>query len=196
MVNRILLLLLAILASFGVIVGGNGQNVIAMWAYSIGYGVIVITSLLMLAMGYEYLDKPLIIIVATIIPIAFSSGLIATVIPRYALPYFIFCLLGFAIVIVTRFGKNRFVAVASLVLMHGVSGLVILILPVILFFTQKQSFEIIWMGVGGAIIDAAGLLFLLNRTGKPIFTYSTLVQLLPGLLLLTTLAFTLGLQIL
>ncbi len=194
-VNRILLLLLVIESAYGVVLGGNGKNVLAIWAFTIGFGVVVITSLLLLILGYETVEKPLVVIVATLIPLAFSFGLVTSYFTKFTTAYLLFCLVGFGLVVVSRFRKNHLFAISILALVHGVAGLIILLLPVIIGFSDQSQARIVWMAAGGVLIDLGGILFMLDKAGKLKCFQNKLFQILPVLLFLTTTAFAFGLYV-
>ncbi len=68
MINRLLLLITALLAAYQVAVGLNGTDTLPMIAYSVGFGVLLVASLLLIILGLEVLDSPIVVIVSTIIP--------------------------------------------------------------------------------------------------------------------------------
>jgi hypothetical protein len=48
------------------------------------------------------------------------------------------------------------------------------------------------VGLGGALIGLTGLLLSFLKTGKPIVSRESILRILPGILLLMTLAFVIG----
>ena len=59
---------MVLLASYEVIIGGNSEHNFAAWAYTIGFGVLIVSGLMMIILGNEGLDSSAIIIISTIIP--------------------------------------------------------------------------------------------------------------------------------
>ena len=70
--------------------------------------------------------------------------------------------------------------------------MVIFLLPSILAAdgTARPGFALV--GLGGALIGIGGLLLSFLKAGRPILPRETILRVLPGLLLLMTLAFVLG----
>ena len=75
-INRILLMLTALLAAYQVAVGIDGLDTFAIICYTIAFGVLLVACLLIIILGYEVLDSPLVLIVSTIIPLSISLGLV------------------------------------------------------------------------------------------------------------------------
>jgi len=84
------------------------------------------------------------------------------------------------------------IAVIVLAVVHGVAGLIIFLLPVIEVGNQKLPLGFALVGVGGALIGLSGLLLSFLKVGKPILSHQVVLELLPAILLLMTLAFVLG----
>lgn len=191
-INRILLLLTALLAAYQVAVGVDGLDVFAIVCYTIAFGVLLIACLLMIILGLEVLESPLVVIVSTIIPLSLSLGLVWEYLIDSRLVYSAFAIIGFLAVIFTRqFTSNR-AAVLTLAVVHGVSGLIIFLLPILLSLQGVTSAGFALVGVGGVLIGIGGLLLSFLRTGRPILSKEAILSLLPGLLLLMTIAFVVG----
>jgi hypothetical protein len=107
--------------------------------------------------------------------------------------YLAFVLLGFAAVLVTRLIpiRNK-VPVIVLAVVHGIAGLTITLLPVLQSVAGRTSPGFALVGLGGALIGIAGLLLSFLKAGHPLVSRSTILRLLPGLLLLMTGAFVAG----
>jgi hypothetical protein len=82
--------------------------------------------------------------------------------------------------------------VLVLTVVHGVTGLIIFALPLVLVATGQVMPIFSLVGMGGALIGIGGLSLFLLKTGKPILSRQTVLKLLPGLLLVMTFAFVLG----
>lgn len=190
--NRLLLLATALLAAYQVAVGIEGLSTIPVISYTISFGVLLVASLLILILGFEILDSPLVVIVSTIIPLSLSLGLVWEYLPSWQTNYLIFCIIGFIGVLVTRVTKIGKIATLVLAFVHGVAGLVIFILPIILSISGRMPLGFILVGIGGGLIGIGGLLFSFLKAGRPLLPMQTVLNLLPGLLALTTLSFVVG----
>ena len=190
--NRVLLLLTALLAAYQVAIGVDGFDVFAIACYTIAFGVILIACLLILILGFEVLESPLVVIVSTIIPLSLSLGLVWEYLIEYRTPYLVFTILGFlAVAISRRFFPGR-PAVIILAIVHGISGLVIFLLPLILSLMGNTNPGFTLVGIGGALIGIGGLLLSFLRTGRPILSRERILLLLPGLLFVMTFTFVAG----
>ena len=133
--DRVLLLLTGLLAAYQVAVGIDGFAALPIIAYTIAFGVLLVAGLLLIILGFEVLDAPVVVIVSTIIPLALSLGLVWQHLPDFRVPYLVFVLLGFLAVVLTRAIPIRSkLPTLVLALVHGVAGLVIFLLPVVLAF--------------------------------------------------------------
>jgi hypothetical protein len=191
--DRILLLSMCILSAYQVSAGIDGFDTLPIAAYTIAFGVLLVAGLLLIILGFEVLETPIVVIISTIIPLALSLGIVWQNLVPLQNAYLLFSILGFLAVILTRSvpmkGKLPFVVIA---IVHGISGIMIFLLPIILSLqgTAKPLFALV--GVGGALIGVGGLLLSFLKAGKPILSRGTILRILPGLLLLMTLCFVAG----
>jgi hypothetical protein len=130
--------------------------------------------------------------VSTIIPLALSLGLVSQHVPEFKNPYLVYVILGFLAVVVTRFMAPGKIAVTVLAVVHGVAGLIIFALPIVLSLSGEKAAGFALVGLGGALIGIGGLLLAFLKTGKPILPRETILTVLPGLLLMMTAAFVAG----
>jgi hypothetical protein len=86
----------------------------------------------------------------------------------------------------------RTVPTITLASVHGIAGLTIFLLPIVLAAQGSAGAAFSLVGVGGALIGVGGLLLLFLRTGRPIVSRAIILRALPGLLLLVTAAFVAG----
>ena len=190
--DRIFLLAAALLAAYQVVQGIEGLGTLAVTAYTVGFGVIVIACLLLIILDFEVLDSPLVVIASTIIPLSLSLGLVAEFVQAFLLPYAAFVAVGFSGIVITRFALPRKSAVIVLAAAHGVSGLLIFSLPIWLTLQGRAPAGFALVGIGGALIGIVGLLLSFLKTGKPLLSRERILQLFPALLLLTTAAVVAG----
>lgn len=191
--NRTLLLLTVLLASYQVSAGIDGFTALPIIAYTIAFGVILVAALLIFILGIEVLDSPIVVIVSTIIPLSLAVGLVWQHLASVRTSYLIFAIVGFLAVTLTRSIQMRNkLPVIVLAVTHGIAGLTIFLLPII-FAVQGQVQPLFALvGIGGALIGVGGLLLSFLKTGKPILARDTILRLFPTLLLLTTALFVAG----
>jgi hypothetical protein len=191
-INRVLLLLTALLAAYQVAIGVDGLDTFAIVFYTIAFGVLLIACLLIIILGFDVLDSPLVVIVSTIIPLSLSLGLVWEYLNEYRIPYLLFTILGLLAVVITRRYFSGRLAVIILAIVHGISGLVIFLLPILLSLMGYTNLGFALVGIGGALIGTGGLLLSFLRTDRPILSRERILSLLPGLLLTMTFTFVAG----
>ena len=191
--DRILLLLTGLLAAYQIAVGIDGYSTLPMIAYSTAFGVLLVAGLLLLILGLEVLDSPIVVMVSTIIPLSLSTGLIWQHFSNFRVTYLVFAIIGFLAIVVTRPLpiKNIF-QLFILVIVHGISGLTIFLVRIILVFSGLAPSGFLLISVGGALIGLGGLLLALLKAGKPLLSREIIFRVLPGLLLMMTVAFVAG----
>ena len=191
-VDRILFLFTALLASYQVVQGIDGLTSMAIACYTISFGVIVIASLLLIILGFEVLDSPLVIVVSSLIPLSLALGLFTQFLRPYMILYGIFTVLGFIAILITRLVGPRKLAVVVLAVVHGVAGFMIFLLPVIMATRNITPVGFTLVSLGGMLIGLGGLLLSLLKTGKPILSRKKILKAFPALLMLMTTAFVAG----
>jgi hypothetical protein len=191
--DRILLLLTCLLAAYQIVVGIDAMAELPIIAYTIAFGVLLVAVLLLIILGFEVLDSPVVVIVSTIIPLCLATGLVWQYAPSMGIQYLIFAILGFAAVVITRsISMENKLPVITLTVVHGIAGMTIFLLPIIVALQGKTEALFALVGIGGALIGLGGLLLAFLKTGKPILPREKILKLLPGLLLAMTLCFVIG----
>jgi len=191
--DRLLLLATGVLAAWQVAVGINGMDTLPMIAYTVGFGVLLVAALLLIILGFEVLDSPIVVILSTVIPLSLSLGLVWEHLAAYRTLYLVFTILGFLAIVITRsMPMNNKLPVLVLTIVHGIAGMIIFLLPIVMAIsgTSHPAFSLV--GVGGALIGLGGLLLFFLKAGKPLLSRSIIFKVLPGQLLLTTIAFVVG----
>lgn len=193
LLDRLLLLATGLLAAWQIAMGMDNFSTLPIIAYTVGFGVLLIAGLLLIILGFDVLNSPVVVILSTVIPLSLSLGLVWEYITEYRTIYLAFAILGFLAIIITRFipMKNK-LPVIVLAVVHGIAGMVIFLMPFLLSFTGRTPPGFVLVGVGGALIGLGGLLLSFQKGGKPIFSRMTILKILPGLLLITTVAFVIG----
>jgi hypothetical protein len=191
--DRILLIVIVFLSAYQIVVGIDKLSTAPIIAYTIAFGALLLAGLLLTLLGFDVLDSPVVVIVSTIIPLSLSLGLILEHLASYRTPYLIFTIIGFAAVTLTRITpmQNR-VPTIIVALVHGISGMIIFLLPIILSVQGVMKPAFAGVGIGGALIGIEGLLLSFFRTGKPILSREMNLKIFPGLLLLMTIFFVAG----
>jgi hypothetical protein len=177
------------LAAYQITAGMNDLSTPATWGFTIGFGTLLVASLLLIILGFDGLENQTVVIVSTLIPLCISFGLISVHFPDFILPYLIFCIVGFSVILVSRFSAGNKIATIILALVHGIAGILIIVLPVLQSITGQTRPGYILVGLGGAIIGIGGLLLAFSKTGRPILTQEKILSVLPVLLLLMTTTF-------
>ena len=192
--NRIILLLTGHLAGYMIVAGIEGLNVWTTLYYTIAFGVLVLSCLLLMLFGFEILNNVMVVVVATLIPLSLSLGIISSYLPEYKFGYLIFAVLGLTLILFTRIRKSGKVATMVLAVVHGLAGLVITFLPIILSLKSITSPWFSLLGFGGALIGLVGLLLAFLKTGKAILPQKLIYSIFPTLLLVVTALFVAGLS--
>jgi len=189
---RVLLLLTGILAAYQVTAGIDGFGVVPIAAYTIAFGVLLVAGLLLIIWGFEVLDSPIVVIVSTIIPLSLATGLVWQY-ASFGTLYLVFAIVGFLAVTLTRLrpapGKIPTIVLA---IVHGIAGMTIFLLPIILSVQGKTQPLFSLVGVGGALIGIGGLALSFLKAGKPILSKELIFKILPVILFLMTVCFVVG----
>ena len=191
--DRVLILLTGLLAAYQIVVGIDKMDNLPIIAYTIAFGVLLVAGLLLIILGFDILDSPVVVIVSTVIPLAISTGLVYQHLASFRTPYLLFAIIGFLAVTFTRLiqMQNK-LPVITIAIVHGIAGMTIFLLPIITSIRGETSPLFALVGVGGALIGIGGLLLSFLKTGKPILSRETIFRVLPSLLLLMTICFVAG----
>ena len=191
--DRILLLITSLLAAYQIAVGIDGLGTLPILAYTVAFGILLVAGLLLIILGFDVLDSPIVVIASTVIPLSLSLGLVWEHCSAYRILYLVFVIVGFLTVLTTRLLPLRSkLPVMVLAVVHGIAGLMIFGLPILLSITGQVRPAFSLVGVGGALMGVGGLLLALHKAGKPLLSREMILKALPGLLLLMTLAFVAG----
>lgn len=190
--DRLLLFLMGLLASYQIVEGIDDAETFAITAYTVAFGVLLVAGLLLIILGFDILESPLLVVVSSIIPLSLSLGLIADFFAAWRIPYLVFVSIGFFAIFYTRLKSSRQIALTVLAIWHGVSGIVIFVLPIYVTLVGITSSAFIWVGFGGALIGVLGLMLTFLRSGNEVFSNESLLTSFPATLFLMTLAFVVG----
>ena len=191
--DRVLLLITVLLAAYQIVVGIDDLSTAPIIAYTIAFGVLLVAGLLLIILGFDVLESPIVVIVSTIIPLTLSLGLVWQHLASYRTVYLVFTIIGFAAVTLTRsIPMQNKLPVITIAITHGIAGMTIFLLPIILSAQGQMNPLFSLVGIGGALIGIGGLLLSFLKTGKPILSRDTIMRWFPILLLLTTAFFVAG----
>ena len=168
--------------------------------YMMGFGVLLVSGLLLIFLGWDILASPYVLTVASLIPLGISMGLMNQFRPTYKKVFSWFALVGLLAIAVTSIGGTNNAVLASLKkvavpVFHGVAGLIIFGLPIFKCVVEKDVKKGFGMvGIGGALIGLGGIALAFLVSGSQLLFFSTefVYTILAPLLLLMTLAFTFG----
>ena len=163
--------------------------------YMLGFGVLLVSGLLLIFLGWDIRNSPYVLTVATLIPLGISMGLMNQFRPKYKKAYSWFALVGLLAIAVTSILDLSLKSVAVPVF-HGVAGLIIFGLPLYKCLVTKDAVKGFGLvGVGGLLIGIGGMALAFMIAKKPlfgIFTEDFILMILAPLLFLMALAFTFG----
>ena len=191
--DRVLLLITVFLSAYQIVIGIDDLSTAPIIAYTIAFGVLLVAGLLLIILGFDVLESPIVVIVSTIIPLTLSLGLVWEHLASYRTIYLIFVLIGFAAVTLTRsITMQNKLPIITIAIVHGIAGITIFLLPIILSMqgVMKPAFALV--GIGGALIGIGGLLLSFFKAGKPILSREMILRIFPSLLLLMTICFITG----
>jgi len=191
--DRITLLITGLLAAYLIVMGVEGLPILATWAYTTAFGVLLIAALLMIINGFDVLDNSIVVILAAVIPLGLSLGMVIENLPDWHLVYLVFGMVSFLAILLTRFLVPERTATIVLAVVHGVAGLLIFGLPIALVLQGAKPMLYLFVSAGGALIGIGGVLFAFLKAGRPIISAEKIFVFLPWILLLMSAAFVLGL---
>ncbi len=159
--------------------------------YMLGFAVLLVSGLLLIFLGWGILASPYVLTVASLIPLGISLGIANQYFPQWGKSYAWFALIGIIAIAVSAIADLGTLKKIAVPLFHGVAGLVIFLGP---FFVKDAPKGFGWVGIGGALIGIGGIALAFLTAGSQLlfFSQEVVLQILAPLLLLMTLAFTLG----
>lgn len=159
--------------------------------YMLGFLVLLVSGLLLIFLGLGILASPMVLTVASLIPLGISMGLMEQYCPKYKTIFKYFALAGILAIAISSFAGLDLLKKISIPVFHGVAGLIIFLLPIL---TKKAVKGFFWVGVGGLLIGLGGIALAFISVGKQLLFFSPqfVMTILTPLLLLMTLAFTWG----
>lgn len=193
--DRLLFLATGMLSGYIIAFGIEGFELPVLTAFTVAFGVLLVASLLIIIIGYEVLENDTIVVLATLVPLGLSAGLVQLKFPQFSVGYLAFALYGFISVAYTKFkNKTGKLGIITLASIHAISGLTILILPIYSVVIGQSKFGFIYVSVGGALIGLGGLLLMFVKMKRPILSAEMVMKALPWILTFMMFFFSLGLR--
>ncbi len=193
--DRILFLLTAIVAGAEIVSGIDSHPVGAITSYTIAFGVLVLSGVMLLLFGFELLENPFTPIVSTLIPMMLSLGLVQDYIQGMVTAYAVLLGILYLISIWGRFRASTRSAALILAVVHGISGMLLFVLPIVLCLNYQVSFQLLFISFGGLVIGSEGVLLAVQKLRILPVDLNQVLALFPALLLISTAAFVAGLNI-
>ncbi len=191
--EKLLLLAMVVVSSYQVVHGLERFSSWAVFYLTVSFGVLVVAGLLLLVFSVEILENPFVVVAAALVPLGLSLALIYTHLPRFHIPYLVFSLSGIILISFTRKSRKP-VKTLSLAVVHGIAGMVIFLLPILLYLRGRSGARILWVSLGAGIIGLGGMLLALLQLEKPLIPRRIVLALLPWILFAMSLALSLGLD--
>lgn len=164
--------------------------------YMVSFAVLLVSGLLLIALGWEILPHPFVIVVTTFLPLGISAGLYQEFHADKAKGYLGFAIVGFLAIVLTRFipGVSHGFQVITLIIVHTIAGLSIFFIPIFAVKAGNAPSGFIFVTVGGALIGLGGMALAFLKSGAQLLFFSAefVMLILAPLLLLMTLAYTWG----
>jgi len=159
--------------------------------YLMGFAVLLVSGLLLIFLGLDILKAPLVLIVASLIPLGISMGLAEEYFPSWKKAFKWFATIGFLAIAITSLAGLDSLKKIAVPLFHGVAGLVITVGP---FLAKKAPQGFWWVGIGGLLISLCGVALAFISAGSQLLFFSPdlVMKILCPLLFLMAGAFTIG----
>lgn len=200
-IERVFLLATVLLAAYQVAVGIEGLGELETFFYTIGFGVLLVSCLLLIILGYDILGTPSVVLLATVIPLSISTGLVHQFAPVFFTVYLVFDLVGLTLIFLTRYWLSSRIgasnkpgkgATAVIAVVHGISGFVIFCMPFILAWRNVVPPGFVLVGLGGALFGLTGILLFFLRAGISFLSADNILRIFLLVLGLTSISFTVG----
>jgi hypothetical protein len=185
--DRVLLLFSGAFAAYLVVEAVDGMPAVALAAYTAAFGMMLVAVLLLVIVGPEILDSPLLEAASVIIPLCLSVGLVSEYLPE-SLPAFILPAGALVLVAGIRVRKVRLPPGA----VQALGALLVFGLSILLSVSGRTHPGFILFGAGGLLLGAGGMLVSSLDNPRPLLPQKTILSILPVLIFLSTAFFALG----
>ncbi len=163
-----------------------------MWLIS-GISFLIIAVALAL-MRLDALQLPVTPYLGSLYPGLLAVGIIGAK-TRYWKHYLVLVVVLLALIAIGTAASMATIATASRVALHSISGLVIVVLPLVFVAKKASPPSSILVSLGGLLISVGGLALATLMAGRPLLPFETVIYLLHPLLFLSVLIMALGLYV-
>ncbi len=191
-INKVLLLLVAIVAGIQIVSGIEGLGTIPIAYHTVSYGIFLISAIFMILLGVDIIEHDIAALAASLLPLGFSMGLVGEHMREYHLEYSSLISVLYAGLFIQKLRGQKKMALILQVLLHGISGLMLFILPIILLAQGHAESSFLGVSVGTGFIAIGGMALGFLKSGKPLLTKNQIYTLFPAILLLSVLAYSVG----
>jgi hypothetical protein len=146
----------------------------------------------MVLMGVDIIEHPIAALAASMLPLGFSMGLIGEFLLEYHLIYSSLISVLYAGLTIQKLRKQDKSALLFQILLHGFSGLVLFILPLVLFIQGEVESNFLGVSVGTGLVAIGGMALAFLKSGKPLLSKDQIYTIFPGVLLLAVVAYSIG----
>ena len=192
--NRIVFLFTGHLAGYKVVGGMQPYSELTTFYYTIAFGTLVLASILLMLLGFEILESNGVLVVAALIPVGLALGMVNQYLPQMHLYFLIISIAGIIAVAYSRFLMSQKAALIMLTLVHGIAGMVVVFIPLVLVLNGTLNTPAFLISLGGIIISAEGILLASFKVGKTFIAPEKIYSSFPMVLFLANLAFVAGMQ--
>lgn len=193
--DRILFLITGAMSGYVIAFGIDGFELPVLISMTVSFGVLLIAGLLIIIIGYDVLESPVIVVLATLIPIGMAVGLVLDKLPHWGELALVLGIIGFVGVAVTRSLKTGSkIGTIFLAATHSIAGLTIFIIPIALVVRGDAEPAFGLISIGGALIGIGGLALMFIKMKKPILSVELVMKLLPWILAAMMFFFAWGLR--
>ena len=192
--DRIIFLIIAHIAGIKIVSGMEQYSVWATASYTIAFGVLVLASAMLLLFGFELLQNRFVPVISTLIPMMLSLGLVQDYLPAMIAVYASLLALLYFVSIWARFKASPYTAAMVLAMVHGISGLLLFTLPLVLYLNYDLPSRLLFISIGGLVIGVEGTLMTLQKLNIIRVDQNLILAMFPGVLLVSISAFIVGLK--
>jgi len=171
--------------------------------HGVALAVLGTAALLLSVLGWQILGlmgdglaNKLVAIVSTLIPFAWSSGLISRFHARLETPYLVLMALGLVLITVSRFIDAPLMSRIVYPVFHSISALVVIITPILAYRQNYVNPQFMLISLGGALISMGGITLAFLSAGRQLlfFSQDVVMSIMGPLLFVTGLLYYMGLS--
>lgn len=191
-INRVILLLVAIIAGVQIVSGIEGLGTIPIAYYTVSYGIFLISAILMILMGVDIIEHTPAALAASMLPLGFSMGLVGEFLLEYHLIFSTLVSILYGGLLIQKFRHYDKSSLIFQILLHGFSGLVLFIMPIVLLVQRKVEANFLGISVGTGLVAIGGMALAFLKSGKPLLTKDQIYSIFPIVLLMSVIAYSVG----